>query len=49
MKDFSDTVIFCKCSGRMHCKGKHFKHYEFSPLRRKCPNCGKKRRVMEAV
>jgi len=48
MKDYTDVVIFCRCSVRMHTRGKHFQQYEHSPKRRKCPNCGKMRKLMIA-
>ena len=49
MKDYEDVVIFCRCSARMHTRGKHFRQYENSPHERKCPNCGKIRRTMVRV
>lgn len=41
MKDYTDVAIICRCSARMHCKGKHFQQYKDSPIDRTCPNCGK--------
>ncbi len=41
MKHYTAGYIFCKCSTRMHCKGKLIKIHEYTPKRKKCPNCGK--------
>ena len=46
MKDYQHGAIFCKCSTRMHCKGHHFKIFEGTPKKKRCPNCNKNRPVM---
>lgn len=46
MKNFTPGHIICKCSARMHCRGKSIRIYEHTPDRAKCPNCGKLRPVM---
>ena len=46
MKDYTAGWIFCKCSTRMHVKGKHIRVYEYTNRRQKCPNCGRQRKVM---
>lgn len=46
MKDFDLAYIFCRCSIRMHCRGKAIRVYENTPMKHKCPNCGKKRKLM---
>jgi len=46
MKDYQHGAIFCRCSTRMHCKGHHFKIFERTPKKKRCPNCNKNRPVM---
>ena len=46
MKAYAAGRIFCKCSVRMHCRGKTVQIYEDTPKRKKCPNCGRMRRIM---
>ena len=46
MKGYTVGRIFCKCSVRMHIRGKAVKIYENTPSKQKCPNCGKLRKVM---
>jgi len=48
MKDFTLGGIYCKCSARMHCKGKPVRIYEYTRDKQKCPNCGRKRQVLVA-
>ncbi len=49
MKGYTPGRIFCKCSARMHCKGKAIQVYEHTPDRKSCPNCGRKRKIMVEV
>lgn len=46
MKDYVAGRIFCKCSARMHCRGRHVQIYERTPKRKECPNCGQLCKVM---
>lgn len=46
MKDYTVGRIFCGCSIRMHCRGKLIKIYENTYKKQRCPNCGKKRKIM---
>ena len=41
MKDYKLCIIRCRCSNEMR-KGKLVKAYEYTPEKRKCPNCGEK-------
>jgi len=41
MKDYDLGFITCRCSKRMRRRGKAVRIYEFTPKRKKCPNCGR--------
>lgn len=45
MKHFTHGRIFCKCSARMHCRGKEIRIYKDTPRIQPCPNCGSNRKV----
>jgi hypothetical protein len=49
MKDYTPGRIFCRCSARMHTKGQAVQIYEYTPKKKKCPNCGKMRKLMVEV
>lgn len=49
MKDYTAGRIFCRCSARMHLRGKPVQMYEYTQRRQKCPNCGRLRKVKVAV
>lgn len=38
MKDYTLGVIYCKCSNAMRV-GKTLKISQYTPVRKKCPNC----------
>ncbi len=40
MKDYKAGLVRHKCSHVMR-KGKHVKVYQYTPERKRCPNCGK--------
>lgn len=45
MKDYKAGLIQCKCSHAMR-RGKLIKIYEYTPERKRCPNCNKNLRIL---
>lgn len=45
MKDYRVGIICCRCSNLMRI-GKVVKIYEYTPDRKRCPNCNKNLRIL---
>jgi len=48
MKDYKPGIIRCRCSNLMRI-GKQIKIYEYTPDRKRCPNCNKNLKVQRLV
>lgn len=45
MKDYQAGLIRCRCSNEMRI-GKRLQITQYTPIRKRCPNCGRMRKVL---